>query len=188
MFYDLIFNTFQSDFPVLAEPKILWNDPNKRRPGCQRACTAAPAPAVLIFLKSYKNAFPAGTSNTQKSLLWKSPLHYVFVMTVFCLMHLLQTVRLWIMDLEEVQECNWLQSPGRVCPRAHFPVDPGPAFHPGICTDIQRGEQNSNLEDLELNFSVNKCGARPGGHILHTAAPKTHTLWLHNFHIREERT
>lgn len=55
-----------------------------------------PIPVVLIFLKSYKNMFPTVTSNIPKSLLWKSALHYVSVITVFRLMNPVQAVRLWV--------------------------------------------------------------------------------------------
>lgn len=99
----LFFTHWRDDFPISAEPKTLWNDPHKSS-GCQRAGTTMPVPAVLIFLKSYKNTFPTVTSNIRKSLLWKSSFHYVFVITVFCLMNLRQAVRLWIMNLGALQE------------------------------------------------------------------------------------
>lgn len=55
-----------------------------------------PIPVVLIFPKSYKNASPTVTSNIPKNLPWESPLYYVCVITVFCLMSL---CKLWDLEL-----------------------------------------------------------------------------------------
>lgn len=93
---------FSMTFQFSAESNTIWNDANKRRPSCWTACTTMPTPVVLIF-KSCKNVFPTVTSNTPKSLLRKSSFHYVFVITDFCLMNLMQAVILWIIDLGKLQ-------------------------------------------------------------------------------------
>lgn len=61
------------------------------------------------FLKATKTCFLLWHPIYPGAFSGNHPLYYVFVITVFCLMNLIQAVRLWIMDLGELQEHNQLR-------------------------------------------------------------------------------